>query len=101
MNILTLAYVRSTDVLSKESELWNAYINSDPDHSWGDNEHSLIKVGDLLKELEEVVEEVIEDHYDGSSEDIDNWTFADAWRDNTTIQALKKLDPNLLVDLES
>jgi len=52
MNIHACKYVNASDLFTRLRKLWTEFCASDPDFSWGGNNHSLVDGDAILNHLD-------------------------------------------------
>lgn len=48
----TCQYVRASDLFQGNQKLWDIFVESDPDYSWGNNNHSLNTAESIVNHLD-------------------------------------------------
>lgn len=86
IKVYQCSYVKSSDVFAGLQLAWEAFSNSDPDCSWGDNNRTMV-TEDVIRT---VLDNVIPDDYPGGEAQI-----AEA------ITRLKALPRDVYIDLEN
>jgi hypothetical protein len=54
VEIRSVKFVSVSDIFDGTGELWDEYCNHESNHSWGDNEHSLVKPSSIQSVLESI-----------------------------------------------
>ena len=57
MNVRTLSYVSASEVFDDCDAMWEWFVESEPDFSWGNNSYSLVSVNELRDALEEAADD--------------------------------------------
>lgn len=85
MNIQTCKFVSATELFKNQNLAWDAFINSDPNCTWGDNNRSLVTPDVIIDSLE------LTDFDAGDEEK----------QINVVLERLKKVPEGVYVDLEN
>ena len=83
MTIHPCRYVHASDLFKRLKVLWSEFVESEPDFSWGDNNHSLVDPQDIMN------------HIDGSA------AFEHPRQVETLRKRVEKLPAGVYVDLEN
>jgi len=98
MELHQVSFALASDVFAGANNAFQAFADSDPDMSWGDNARSLVKPKLLADNVAEAVDFPEYDTLDGVNLDALNPVQREAW---VVLDRLSGLPENVLVDLES
>lgn len=85
MNIQTCKYVGAAEIFEGLDRAWDAFVNSSPDCTWGDNNRSLVTADVIVDSLE------LTDVDEGEEER----------QVNLALERLKEVPQDVYVDLEN
>ena len=79
--IFNVSYVKASELFEDHADIWNDFVESDPDFSWGTNDHTLIDPHAII------------DHFDNSN-------MADTPELQELIEIITNLPNGVFIDLE-
>lgn len=98
MNVEQVSFVKRSDVFAGANNAYQAFADSDPPMSWGDNAKSLVRPEHVADNLAEAVEFPEYEKLDAVDLDTLNPVQREAW---VVLDRLEGVPKGVLVDLES
>jgi hypothetical protein len=92
MKIKTVEFVEASDIFRDCPQMWEVFLNSSPDCSWGDNNRSMVTKDVIIEALEKTVDRESSTQMDdeASPKEIEE-----------VFLRLDSLPENMLIDMEN